>query len=105
MSPHAPSANSAPYKIFKWLTGEPATTTIDFVLPNQRFEQIRAGKLLAVQPHHRDARSRAIYAASIFVAAWNILPWLPIVPFILQCARPAIHPPGHRSNPEAIARP
>ena len=44
MSPHAPSANSAPYKILKLLTGEPATTTIDFVLPNQRFEQIRAGR-------------------------------------------------------------
>ena len=43
MSPHAPSANSAPYKILKLLTGEPASTTIDFVLPNQRFEQIRAG--------------------------------------------------------------
>ena len=44
MSPHAPSANSAPYKILKFLTGEPATTMIDFVLPNQRFEQIRAGR-------------------------------------------------------------
>ena len=44
MSPHAPSANSAPYKILKLLTGEPATTMIDFVLPNQRFEQIRAGR-------------------------------------------------------------
>ncbi|HWZ53809.1 MAG TPA: aromatic ring-hydroxylating dioxygenase subunit alpha, partial [Candidatus Acidoferrales bacterium] len=38
MSPHTPSANSAPYKILKLITGEPATTTIDFVLPNQRFE-------------------------------------------------------------------
>jgi phenylpropionate dioxygenase-like ring-hydroxylating dioxygenase large terminal subunit len=37
MSPHAPSSNSAPYK----LLGRPVTT-IDFVLPNRRYETIRA---------------------------------------------------------------
>jgi len=36
MSAHAPSANSAPYKILKLLTGEPATTMIDFVLRARR---------------------------------------------------------------------
>src|SRR6202041_349982 len=44
MSPHAPSANSAPYKLLKLITREPATTTIDFVLPIAWFEQIHAGK-------------------------------------------------------------
>jgi hypothetical protein len=34
--PHAPSSNSAPYK----LLGKPVTT-IDFVLPNRRYETIR----------------------------------------------------------------
>ena len=87
MSPHAPSANSAPYKIFKFLTGEPATTTIDFVLPNQRFEQIRAGKLwlssrTTVTPIKRDL------CRLDFVAAWNILPWFPVVSFIINVFGP-----------------
>ena len=42
MSSHAPSANSAPYKLLG-VYGEAITTTIDFVLPNRRFETIRAG--------------------------------------------------------------
>ena len=42
MSAHAPSGNSAPYKLLG-VYGEPITTTIDFVLPNRRFETIRCG--------------------------------------------------------------
>ena len=42
MSSHAPSANSAPYKLLG-VYGQAITTTIDFVLPNRRFETIRAG--------------------------------------------------------------
>jgi phenylpropionate dioxygenase-like ring-hydroxylating dioxygenase large terminal subunit len=87
MSPHAPSANSAPYKILKFATGEPATTMIDFVLPNQRFEQIRAGKYwlssrTTVTPVRRDL------CRLDFVAAWNILPWFPIVSFIIHVLGP-----------------
>ena len=87
MSPHPPSANSAPYKILKLLTGEPATTTIDFVLPNQRFEQIRAGgywlsSRTTVTPIRRDL------CRLDFVAAWNILPWFPIVSFIIHVLGP-----------------
>ena len=87
MSPHAPSANSAPYKILKLITGEPATTMIDFVLPNQRFEQIRAGRYwltsrTTVTPVRRDL------CRLDFVAAWNILPWFPIVSFIIQVLGP-----------------
>jgi phenylpropionate dioxygenase-like ring-hydroxylating dioxygenase large terminal subunit len=87
MSPHAPSANSAPYKILKLITGEPATTMIDFVLPNQRFEQIRAGRYwlssrTTVTPVRRDL------CRLDFVAAWNILPWFPIVSFIIHVLGP-----------------
>jgi phenylpropionate dioxygenase-like ring-hydroxylating dioxygenase large terminal subunit len=87
MSPHAPSANSAPYKLLKLITGEPATTTIDFVLPNQRFEQIRAGRYwlssrTTVTPIRRDL------CRLDFVAAWNILPWFPIVSFIIHVLGP-----------------
>jgi phenylpropionate dioxygenase-like ring-hydroxylating dioxygenase large terminal subunit len=87
MSPHAPSANSAPYKILKLITGQPATTTIDFVLPNQRFEQIRAGKYwlssrTTVTPIRRDL------CRLDFVAAWNVVPWFPIVWFIIHVLGP-----------------
>ena len=87
MSPHAPSTNSAPYKLLKLITGELATTQIDFVLPNQRFEQIRAGKYwlssrTTVTPVKRDL------CRLDFVAAWNILPWFPLVPFIIQVLGP-----------------
>ena len=87
MSAHAPSANSAPYKILKLLTGEPATTQIDFVLPNQRFEQIRAGKYwlssrTTVTPIKRDL------CRLDFCAAWNILPWFPVVSFIINVFGP-----------------
>jgi phenylpropionate dioxygenase-like ring-hydroxylating dioxygenase large terminal subunit len=87
MSPHAPSANSAPYKILNLITGEPATTMIDFVLPNQRFEQIRAGQYwlssrTTVTPIRRDL------CRLDFVAAWNILPWFPIVSLIIHVLGP-----------------
>lgn len=87
MSPHTPSANSAPYKILKLATGEPATTMIDFVLPNQRFEQIRAGRYwlssrTTVTPI-QDGLCRLD-----FVAAWNILPWFPVVSFIIHALGP-----------------
>jgi len=87
MSPHTPSANSAPYKILKFATGEPATTMIDFVLPNQRFEQIRAGRYwlssrTTVTPIRRDL------CLLDFVAAWNILTWFPIVSFIIHVLGP-----------------
>ncbi|HVB56706.1 MAG TPA: aromatic ring-hydroxylating dioxygenase subunit alpha [Candidatus Acidoferrales bacterium] len=87
MSPHAPSANSAPYKILKLITGEPATTMIDFILPNQRFEQIRAGRYwlssrTTVTPIRRDL------CRLDFCAAWNILPWFPVVSFIIHVLGP-----------------
>jgi phenylpropionate dioxygenase-like ring-hydroxylating dioxygenase large terminal subunit len=72
MSPHTPSSNSAPYRILKKYTGEPVTTTIDFVLPNMRTEEIRSGKLwfssrATVTPVRRDL------CRIDFVAAWNLL--------------------------------
>src|SRR5260370_2259572 len=45
MSPHSPSSNSAPYQLLKRITGEGVTTTIDFVLPNMRLEEIHSGKM------------------------------------------------------------
>lgn len=80
MSPHTPSSNSAPYRMLQKYTGEPVTTTIDFVLPNMRTEEIRSGKLwfssrATVTPVRRDL------CRIDFVAAWNLL--LPVSIFRL----------------------
>jgi len=77
MSPHAPSANSAPYKLLKIYGGE-VTTQIDFILPNIRVEQIRCGPYwfsnrTTVTPIRRD------FCRLDFCAAWNLFPWMPLV--------------------------
>jgi phenylpropionate dioxygenase-like ring-hydroxylating dioxygenase large terminal subunit len=87
MSPHTPSANSAPYKILKLITGEPATTTIDFVLPNQRFEMIRAGRYWLTS-RTTVTPVRQNLCRLDFCAAWNILPWFPVVSFIIHVLGP-----------------
>lgn len=77
MTAHAPSGNSAPYKLLG-VYGEPVTTTIDFVLPNRRYETIRCGdkwfaSLTTVTP-------TALNACRIDVAAaWNVFYHLPLV--------------------------
>jgi phenylpropionate dioxygenase-like ring-hydroxylating dioxygenase large terminal subunit len=82
MSAHAPSSNSAPYKLLRFYAkAEAITTTIDFVLPNRRLEQIRAGKYwfssqTTVTPITRE-RCRID-----FCAAWNLFGWLPITPVL-----------------------
>ena len=77
MSPHAPSSNSAPYK----LLGRPVTT-IDFTLPNRRTETIVAEK---------DGRTRWFSSLTTVtpvtastcridvLAAWNIGYYVPLV--------------------------
>ena len=76
MSPHSPSSNSLPYQLLKKRTGQPVTTTIDFVLPNRRLEEIRSGILwfasqTTVTPVRRDL------CRIDFVAAWNLF-FLPV---------------------------
>ncbi|MBV9574517.1 MAG: Rieske 2Fe-2S domain-containing protein, partial [Acidobacteriales bacterium] len=75
MSAHTPSSNSAPYKLLRlYADADSITTTIDFVLPNQRLETIRAGKywfssLTTVTPITRD------HCRIDVAAAWNIFRW------------------------------
>jgi phenylpropionate dioxygenase-like ring-hydroxylating dioxygenase large terminal subunit len=76
MSAHSPSSNSAPYRLLKKVTGAPVTTTIDFLLPNMRLEEIHSGKLwfssrATVTPVRRDL------CRIDFVAAWNLF-FLPV---------------------------
>ena len=77
MSAHAPSGNSAPYKLLG-VYGEPITTTIDFVLPNRRYETIRAGakwfsSLTTVTPTVTNACRIDVFAA------WNVFYAVPFV--------------------------
>lgn len=80
--PHAPSANSAPYKLLG-VYGQPITTTIEFELPNIRTEQIRCGDYWFTSR----ATVTPVTASSSridFVAAWNIFR---SVPFVLSVFR------------------
>ncbi len=86
MASHAPSGNSAPYKLLG-VYGEPITTTIDFVLPNRRYETIRAGlgqngkwfsSLTTVTP------VTASTCRIDVVAAWNVFRNVPFVTAIAK---------------------
>jgi phenylpropionate dioxygenase-like ring-hydroxylating dioxygenase large terminal subunit len=82
MSAHAPSGNSAPYKLLG-VYGEPITTTIDFVLPNRRYETIRCGdkwfsSLTTVTP------TTPNHCRIDVVAAWNIFYYVPLVTTIAK---------------------
>ncbi len=74
---HTPSSNSAPYKLLRlYADADSITTTIDFVLPNLRYETIRAGKywfssLTTVTPITRD------HCRIDVVACWNLFRWMP----------------------------
>ena len=81
MSPHAPSSNSAPYK----LLGRPVTT-IDFTLPNRRIETI-----VAENPRDKSKPPRWFSSLTTVtpitpstcridvVAAWNIAYYIPFI--------------------------
>ena len=77
MSAHAPSGNSAPYKLLG-VYGQPVETTIDFVLPNRRTETIRCGdkwfaSLTTVTPVTGSTCRIDV------VAAWNVFYHVPLV--------------------------
>ncbi len=82
MAAHAPSGNSAPYKLLG-VYGEPIETTIDFVLPNRRYETIRCGRkwfasLTTVTPV-------TVNSCRIDVAAaWNVFYYVPLVTTIAK---------------------
>jgi phenylpropionate dioxygenase-like ring-hydroxylating dioxygenase large terminal subunit len=84
MSAHTPSSNSAPYKLLRmYADADSITTTIDFVLPNMRFETIRAGKywfssLTTVTPITRS------HCRIDVVACWNLFRWVPFASSLLK---------------------
>ena len=77
MSSHAPSKNSAPYKLLG-VYGSEITTTIDFEIPNRRLEVIRAGdkwfsSLTTITPVTASTCRIDVYSA------WNIFYYVPLV--------------------------
>ena len=83
---HAPSANSAAYKLLG-VYGQPITTTIEFMLPNMRLEQIHCGSYWfssrATVTPITDNHCRID-----FCAAWNVFPRMPfMVPIFRIFAR------------------
>ena len=81
MAAHAPSSNSLPYKLLG--AHGPVTTTIDFVLPNRRYETIRSGdkwfaSLTTVTPVTPSTCRIDV------CAAWNVLGWVPFFTPILK---------------------
>lgn len=76
MIAHAPSKNSGPYKVLNLFYGGPLTTTIDFVLPNQRFEFVQCGSMF-VSMRGIVTPVAEQQCRIDFCAAWNALRWLP----------------------------
>jgi phenylpropionate dioxygenase-like ring-hydroxylating dioxygenase large terminal subunit len=78
MSAHAPSSNSAPYR----LLGKPVTT-IDFVLPNRRYETIRAVNAKGRERWFASLTTVTPVTASTcridVIAAWDIGYYVPFV--------------------------
>jgi len=78
MTTHTPSRNSTPYKLLRLVSGGDLTTTIDFILPGQRFELLQCGSIWVSM--------RAIVTPLTeqecridFCAAWNFIRWVPFV--------------------------
>ncbi len=74
---HAPSANSAAYKLLG-VYGQPITTTIEFMLPNMRLEQIHCSSYwfssrATVTPVTLN------HCRIDFCAAWNLFPRMPFM--------------------------
>lgn len=74
---HPPSPNSAAYKLLR-VYGHPITTTIEFVLPSMRFEQIHCGPYWLSSRATVTPMSREKCRFEV-CAAWNIFPWVPFV--------------------------
>ena len=100
MSPHSPARTACRIRLLKKRTGEPVTTTIDFILPNRRLEEIRSGKLwfssqTTVTPVRRDL------CRIDFVAAWNLF-FLPVS--IFRDLRQNLFAPGSGDDDPASRR-
>lgn len=79
---HSPSANSGPYKLLG-VYGEPITTTIEFMLPNMRTEQIRCGDYWFTSRATVTPITKK-HCRIDFCAAWNIFRRVPFMVSIFR---------------------
>jgi phenylpropionate dioxygenase-like ring-hydroxylating dioxygenase large terminal subunit len=83
MVAHQPAKNSGPFHWLQRIYGGPLTTTIDFVLPNQRVELMQCGtfwvanRLMATPINDMECRID-------FSALWHGLSWVPFGNFIFR---------------------
>ena len=83
MVSHRPAKNSGPFYLLERLYGGQLTTTIDFVLPNQRVELMQCGRawianrLMATPISDTECRIH-------FSAYWRGLPWIPFSKLIFR---------------------
>lgn len=83
MVAHQPAKNSGPFHWLQRLYGGPLTTTIDFILPNQRVELMQCGtfwvanRLMATPVTDMECRID-------FSALWHGLGWVPFGNFIFR---------------------
>jgi phenylpropionate dioxygenase-like ring-hydroxylating dioxygenase large terminal subunit len=83
MVAHQPAKNSGPFHWLQRLYGGPLTTTIDFLLPNQRVELMQCGRfwvasrLMATTVSEMECRID-------FSALWSGLHWVPFGNFIFR---------------------
>jgi phenylpropionate dioxygenase-like ring-hydroxylating dioxygenase large terminal subunit len=83
MTAHRPAKNSGPFHWLERIYGGPLTTTIDFLLPNQRVELMQCGKawlanrLMATPVSDTECRTD-------FSAYWSGLHWIPFSNWIFR---------------------
>lgn len=83
MTAHRPAKNSGPFHWLERVYGGPLTTTIDFVLPNQRIELMQCGnawlanRLMATPVSETECRTD-------FSAYWYGLHWIPFSNWIFR---------------------
>ncbi len=79
---HAPSTNSAPYKLLG-VYGKPITTKIEFVLPNMRFEEIHCGDYWFSSRTTVTPVTTSLCRID-FCAAWNVFAYVPFMVSIFR---------------------
>lgn len=101
MKAHTPSRNSAIYKVLG-LYGESVSTTIEFMLPNLRYEIIRCG------PYWFSSRATVTPVTDNecridFCAAWNVFRWVPLSKTIFRLiARHFLNQDKHVMEQQAV---
>jgi phenylpropionate dioxygenase-like ring-hydroxylating dioxygenase large terminal subunit len=83
MVAHQPAKNSGPFHWLQRMYGGPLTTSIDFLLPNQRVELMRCGKFWVANRLTATPISE-MECRIDFSALWHGLSWVPFGNFVFR---------------------